>query len=115
MPSARRRKEEAQPMGQPIQVDATRLDDVALFDTDRSITGQDGAGFASAGEAEASDSFPAQLAARLFAADASVDHVFVASNQVVLRRSGGWSDGDVDTASQVISDFFLYYPESADS
>lgn len=100
-------------MGQPIQVDATRLDDVALFDTDRSITGQDGAGFGSAAEAEASHVFPGKLAARLFGADGSIDHVFVASNQVVARRSGGWSDDDVDAASRVISDFFLYYPESS--
>lgn len=100
-------------MGQPIQVDATRLDDVVMFDTDRSITGQDGAGFASAAAANASDIFPGRLAARLFAADSAVDHVFVASNQVVVRRSGGWSDGDVDAASRVISDFFLYYPESS--
>jgi hypothetical protein len=112
MPGAHRPEEVEQPMGQPIQVDATRLDDVVVFDTDRSITGQDGAGFGSAAEAEASGTLPAELAGRLFAADGSVNHVFVASNQVVVRRSGGWSDGDVDAASRVISDFFLFYPES---
>jgi hypothetical protein len=98
-------------MGQPIKVDATRLDDVVLFDTDRSITGQDGAGFDRSEEAEAS--FPGRLAARLFAADPAANHVFVASNQVVVRRSGGWSDDDVDAASRVIADFFLYYPETS--
>jgi hypothetical protein len=115
MPTVWRRKEEEQPMGQPIQVDATRLGDVVLFDTDRSITGQDGAGYGSAAAAEASDTFPAKLATRVFGADGSVDHVFVASNQVVVRRAGGWSDDAMDAVSRVISEFFLYYPESADS
>jgi hypothetical protein len=36
--------------------------------------------------------------------------VFVASNQVVVRRRGGWTDDDVAMASQVIADLFLYYP-----
>ena len=75
-------------MGQPIQVAATRLGDVALFDTDRSISGQDGMGFASIAEAEAASEFPAKLAARLFDADSAVDHVFAASNQVVVRPPG---------------------------
>ncbi len=97
-------------MGQPIQVAATRLDDVVMFDTDRSISGQDGASFASAEEAAETAEFPAQLAARLFAGDSAVNHVFVASNQVVVRKRGGWTDDDVAAASQVIADFFLYYP-----
>lgn len=99
-------------MGQPIQVAATRLDDVVMFDTDRSITGQDGAGFASRDDAEAAADFPGQLAARLFTQVDGVDHVFVASNQVVVRRAGGWAETDVDVATQVIQDFFLFYPDA---
>lgn len=100
-------------MGQPIEVAATRFDDVVMFDTDRTITGQDGEGFGSRDDAEAGASFPAQLAQRLFAEVGGVNHVFVASNQVVVRRSGGWDQSEIDTASGVISDFFLYYPDTA--
>ena len=99
-------------MGQPIQVEATTLGDVVIFDTDRSITGQDGSAYASREDAAASDRFPAQLAQRIFDADSSVDHVFVASNQVVVRRSAGWTDAAVDDAADVVSRFFLYYPEA---
>lgn len=100
-------------MGQPIQVEATQVDNVVMFDTDRSITGQDGVVFSSVDEARASDRFPAQLAARLFESDGSVDHVFVASNQVVVRRAGSWTQAGVDAAASVVADFFLFYPEDA--
>ncbi len=97
-------------MGQPIQVEATQLGDVVIFDTDRSITGQDGAAYASRVEAADSDRFPARLAIELFDADGAIDHVFVASNQVVVRRSQAWTETTIDAAGQVVSDFFLYYP-----
>ncbi len=99
-------------MGQPIQVEATQLGDVVLFDTDRSITGQDGAVYASPDEAAATDEFPAQLAARLFASGTGVNHVFVASNQVVVRRKGQWTSDDIAAASRIVSDFFLFYPDA---
>lgn len=100
-------------MGQPIKVEATQVSEVVIFDTDRSITGQDGSGFASLEEAAAVEIFPAQLAARLFQSDDTIDHVFVASNQVVVRRPSGWDTADVARASGVITDFFLFYPEAA--
>lgn len=100
-------------MGQPIQVRATLMGDVALLDTDRSITGQDGSVYSSLDEAEESDRFPARLAARLFSSDDAIDHVFVASNQVVVRRNGGWDQTPLDAASAVVADFFLYYPDAA--
>jgi len=95
-------------MGQSIEVEATVLDDVALFNTDRAFTGQDGASFSSSEELDGSD-FPTQLAQQLFTAVPAIDHVFVGSNQVVLRRPHGWDDHVVDIASRVISDFFLFY------
>lgn len=100
-------------MGQSIQVASTTVGDVVIFDTDRSITGQDGVVFASADEADVGGEFPAQLAARIFAGDARIDHVFVASNQVVVRRPGGWDDTVRDQIDAVVSDFFLFYPEGA--
>ena len=95
-------------MGQSIEVEATVVDDVALFSTDRAFTGQDGGSFSSSDEIEGSD-YPAQLAHRLFSDVPAIDHVFVASNQVVVRRPHGWDDHVVDAASRVISDFFLFY------
>lgn len=82
--------------------------EVAVFDTDRSVTGQDGAGFDSSA-AQASSTAAALLAQRLFTADAEVQHVFVASSQVVVRRRGGWEDAARDGASAVIAGFFVHY------
>lgn len=97
-------------MGQIINVKPDVLGDVALFDMDRSITGQDGTAYESAAAAEADPSFPGRLANRLFAIDGSIDHVFVASNQVVARRTGGWSPAAVKVSSDTISEFFVFYP-----
>ncbi len=97
-------------MGQPIEVvGVTQLDDVAMFDTDRSITGQDGRGYGTSEEAAAEDLFPAHLAGRIFEGVSGVDHVFIASNQVVIRRPGGWDDSGTDAARRIITDFFLFY------
>ena len=63
-------------MGQHITVSAPSvIGDIAVFDTDRSLSGQDGIGFTSADEATATDTFPGRLAARLFAADPAVSCV----------------------------------------
>lgn len=99
-------------MGQPIAVTAQVVDDVVVFDTDRSITGQDGTAYASAEEAAADDRFPGRLATRLFAMDDDIDHVFIASNVVVVRREAGWQNFQVDHASHIVGDFFLFYPET---
>lgn len=96
-------------MGQLITVESRRLDGFCVFSTDRSISGQTGASFSSAAEAEAAIGFPATLAKRLFAADAEVDHVYVASNDVVVRRSSSWDPPTVDTASAVIEGLFRHY------
>lgn len=99
-------------MGQLIQVESSVVGDVAMFHTDRTITGQDGVSFSSADEAS-DDSFPAQLATELFGADPSVDHVFIASNQVVVRRAGGWAQAPVvRVASETVSRFFVHYDET---
>ena len=98
-------------MGQSITVESKQLDDFCVFTTDRSITGQDGSAFASAAAAESADDFPAALAKRLFASDEGIDHVYVASNDVVVRRSPSWDEDQVATASQVIEELFRFYPD----
>jgi hypothetical protein len=98
-------------MGQPIQLTTTTVDgDVAGFHTDRGITGQDGIGFDRQSAADA-DSLPGDLAARMFGIDESLDHVFVASNQVVARRTGAWDATALGTIGDVITGFFVFYPE----
>lgn len=95
-------------MGQRIVLkDATVIGDVAIFDTDRSISGQDGDSFTSAEAAAAVESFSAQLATKVFEADADVTSVFVQSNQVVVGRSSAWSS--TDEIGGVIERFFIHY------
>lgn len=96
-------------MGQQIEVTSRVIGDSAIFDTDRSITGQDGSEFGSAEDAAASDAFPNALAQRLFAADDTISSVFVASNVVTVTRPGGWDAATVAAASTVVSDFFIFY------
>ncbi len=99
-------------MGQTIEVKSTVLGDAALFDTDRSITGQDGQAFGSTGKAAADPTPAGRLAARVFAGDPAIDHVFVLSNQVTVRRDGGWADEVTENTSAVIRDFFVFYEEN---
>ena len=98
-------------MGQPIEVaEPVVLDDVAVFDTDRTLSGQDGESF-SPDDATGS-TFPAELAVRVFAADGAADHVFVYSNTVSIRRSGGWDESTLQETHRLITDFFVFYDEN---
>jgi hypothetical protein len=95
-------------MGQTINVESpTIIGDVALFATDRGITGQDGQAFSRPSDPEAG--FPGRLAEEVFAADKSVEHVFVASNQVAVRRSAGWEAEPVAAVTAAIEQFFVFY------
>ena len=96
-------------MGQPIGIKSTILGDVLVLDGDRSITGQDGTAYRTFEEADADERFPGRLASALFESDPAADHVFVASNQVVVRRSGGWDDDTVARAASVVTGFFVFY------
>ncbi len=96
-------------MGQTITVTASTVGDVAVFDTNRSLTGQDGGEFASAEEAEAADGYDAELAVQLFASDASIGHVYVLSNALTVQRADGWDEATLGAASGVIRDFFVFY------
>ena len=97
-------------MGQAIQVEALEMGDIALFDSDRTLTGQDGQGFSPPSDGATTP--PGELARRLFETDADLDHVFVSSNQVTVRRSGGWGDENLEAAREVIRDFFVFYQEN---
>lgn len=92
-------------MGQTIQVHSSVTGDVAVFDTDRTLTGQDAEGFSEPAEGSAA----AQLASRLLAADPNIDHVFVQFNLVSVRRRGGWDDSALQRAASVIERLFEVY------
>lgn len=102
-------------MGQTIQIwDANVVADMLLVSTDRSLTGQDGEtyrpGSPTNGDPFGSEAiFPAQLAERLFRSDSSIDHVYVMSNVLSIRRQGGWDDGSVASTRDVVATFFLFY------
>lgn len=99
-------------MGQVITITGTTIvGDAAIFDSDRSISGQDGSGYPSAAEAADDTNFPGRLAGAIFASDAAVSHVHVASNSVVVKREGGWDDAATSTTAAVIRDFFVYYDD----
>jgi hypothetical protein len=98
-------------MGQTIEVEAETVGDVAVFDTDRSITGQDGDSFESLQSALESAGPAADLATRLFRLDEAVSHVFVASNTATVRRDGGWDEGSLAAGAAVIRELFVFYGE----
>ena len=99
-------------MGQTIEILKTAtIDHVLVIDTDRSLAGQDGEAFNGVEAARRGTTFPARLAVRLFESDEAVDHVFVMSNTVSIRRPPGWPDDLVASASRVVSEFFRFYPD----
>ena len=97
-------------MGQRIEIEGSRVvDDSVIFTTSRSLTGADGEGYASPGEASDADTFGAKLAADLFESVEGVNRVYVASNMVVVRGTAAWDERNLGSASGVIEDFFLHY------
>ena len=96
-------------MGQRIEVKPTAVGTAAIFDTDRSITGQDGTSYASPDEAAADERFAGRLAGELFAADETTQSVWIASNTVVVTRADPWDEDALEAASDVIERFFIYY------
>ncbi len=100
-------------MGQPIQVmDRVVLGDVALFDTDRTLTGQDGETYSTMADTERTETFGSAIAARLLESDDRLDSVYVLSNSLSLRRPDGWTEEALDNASETIRTFFIVYEEN---
>ena len=99
-------------MGQLIEVEHVVLGDVAIFDTDRSLSGQDGETFGSAGEGRDSGTFPGQAADAIFSADDATSSVYVYSNTISVKRRGGWSDDSATAAASVIRNFLVHYDEN---
>ena len=96
-------------MGQLIEVDRLVLGDVAVFDTDRTFSGQEGETYTSAAAADASGTYPGLVASALFAEFPSIVSVYVFSNTVSVRKSEGWDDEGADAAAGIIRNSLVYY------
>jgi len=97
-------------LGQKIEItSAVTVGDVAVFDTDRTLGGQDGERYRSVDETEAKTTYPAGVAKRLLSADGAVRSVYVTSNVVSVDREGGWDETALNEAGDLISNFFLFY------
>lgn len=99
-------------MGQPIQVlSKTVLDTIGMFAIDRGVTGQDGASYSPSDDT--TGDYPAGLAGEVFAAGDGVEHVFVVSNQVTVRRGSDWDENSLEATAAVINGFFVFYDEAS--
>ncbi len=85
------------------------MGDVAVFVTDRSLTGVGGIRFESVSDAEAQGAVPAKLAARLYAVDAGLRQVYVAMDTIVVRRVVGWNDAQLAAVARVVEELFVFY------
>ena len=101
-------------MGQLIEVEHLVMGEVAIFDTDRSFSGQDGETFTSEESATAAGTYPGLVAAALLAHDDAVNSVYVYSNTISARRRGEWSPDQAEAAAIVIRNFLVYYEENRD-
>lgn len=96
-------------MGQQIEVHYSLLGDVALFDTDRSLSGQDGESYTNSETAAGSGTFPGQVAAALLAEVSSIESVYVFSNTISVKRTGGWTTGGAEAAAAILRNALVYY------
>jgi len=99
-------------VGQLIEVRPVRLGSVTIFDTDRSLSGQDGETYR---RGETGTTFPAQAAAAIFEADPGVSSVYVFSNTLSVNRDGEWSDAAVETLASAIKNFLIFYDENREA
>ncbi len=99
-------------MGQTVQVEHVLLDEVVIFDTDRSLSGQEGETFSDAEEAAKADTFPARLAAGLFAVRPEIRSVYVYSNTASVLGPGGWSEEQARQMEDVIRNSLVHYDQN---
>ncbi len=98
-------------MGQHIVVQPPIVvGDVAVFVTDRSMTGMGAMTFQSAADTGARGGAAAELAVRLYAIDAGLRQLYVAMNTVVARRVVGWDDAHVAAMMRGIEELFVHHP-----
>ena len=96
-------------MGQPILVQRRVQGDIATFSGDRSLTGQDGAGYHASDELPENGKLSASIARLFFGIDPDIDYVYVAFNHVMARRRAGWDDDSLEVADEALQKFFVFY------
>ena len=101
-------------MGQLIEVEQVVLGTVAIFDTDRSLSGQDGETFTDAQEASTSGTFPGLVAQALFNHEPQLTTVYVFSNTISVTRPRAWTDTEASDAASAIRNFLVYYEQNRD-
>jgi ferredoxin/flavodoxin---NADP+ reductase len=100
-------------MGQPIEVERRVQGEVAVFTGNRSLTGQDGAGYHPGDSVTDNGKLSAEVARRFFELDPAIDYVYVANNNVMARRPGGWNEAALDAAGDALRRFFVFYDGAA--
>lgn len=93
-------------MGQLIEVKATSFGDVAIFDLDRSLTGQDARIYTGSPQG---DTPTRTLARRLWDRLGDITSIHVLSNTVTIQRGESWDDPSLEDATDVIEHLFAYY------
>ncbi len=96
-------------MGQPIEVERRIQGEVAVFTGDRSLTGQDGAGYHAGDGSTENGKLSATVAQKFFDLDPAIDYVYVAHNHVMARRPGGWDESALDAAGNELERLFVFY------
>ncbi len=100
-------------MGQTIVLeDSTVLGRIAIFQLNRSLTGQVGEAYASVAETEAIGTFPARLARRLFDSVPELDHVLTSGSSVAVRTAGEWSAEAHERVAYELRNFFVHWAEN---
>ncbi|GMQ84661.1 MAG: hypothetical protein BMS9Abin07_0225 [Acidimicrobiia bacterium] len=96
-------------MGQSIRVHRRVQGDIAVFSGDRSLTGQDGAGYFAADGTPDDGKLSHKVAQRFFDVDPQIDYVYVAFNHVMARRNEGWDEDSLEAGCETLEGFFVFY------
>lgn len=96
-------------MGQDVEIkDSVTLDGVLIVDTDRTFTGQDGHAISPDTEV---DGVVGLLAERLYGLNLGIDHIYVLSNTVTVRRPEPWDEDSAGAVERAIHSFLRYYSD----
>jgi ferredoxin--NADP+ reductase len=82
------------------------MGNVAMFDLDRSLTGQDGVSFF---ESPPGSAPPETLARRLWESDNRIQSVHILSNTVSVDHGHDWNEDDVESVSEIIANLFIHW------
>ena len=101
-------------MGQLIEVEHLLLGNVAIFDTDRSLSGQDGETFTDADDAGESETYPGLVAQGILNHDVGIKSVYVFSNTISVSHSSEWTDDRAAAVAEIIRNSLVHYEENRD-